>query len=336
MKSIKQHPSFNLKAKSFKGTVNLNLENKIKQGKIKFISQDYIETANTVIGKDLYFTMHGNQVMLKRPDSSWEHPDAKYHNALILSPDNSKVNNAARCHFDKRWDKDTHPKDKNALCYGKPSIISCPFASNCVQFCYADAVESNYVASLRIHGHNYWMVYGQRWDVILERIENGYDIAGAQFHLIRLNDCGDFISKHEIIAWAKFAAAHPDVMVYGYTKNAAHYYKALEFLGGILPDNFRVNISSTAQNDATTDKYIGILRAEYPEHTVVCEIIDTWARYWKFYNLPWNNEEFQAISHNRDFKILLHSTNFVQGSEQYELNKLYMYYHDRVSAFKVC
>lgn len=296
---------------------NKDLLNKINEkysmGKIRDSEEyGYIDVGPlgryTVISKQVYMLFHGMQSMLVKPDNTWYHPDSnKYPNdAIILSDGNSKVCEAAeKLGFINPKINPNNKVQKHGLAYGKPSIIACPFASNCVKFCYADEVESKYVGSLRIHAHNYKIVYGAKTQAIYNAIVNGYARLNSEYKLIRLNDTADFISKFEILAWAMFARENPGLTIYGYTKNTPHLYMARKEFGQ-FPSNFRISISDTNENDGTMEKYMRQIRSEFDGEFKVCHILDTFERIELFKDLPFNNTETQAIEYTSDFTIGLH------------------------------
>ena len=232
-----------------------------------------------------------NPVILACPDDTWAHPNEKYNSAIILSDGNSKVNALGKVYQTK------------AVAYGKTTIASCPFAANCIKFCYQQL--NNYLASARLHGHNYFQVYGQSRDTIGQRIETGLELISNKVTIVRLNDNGDFISKNEILAWADNATNNPGIVFYGYTKNTPHLYMARKEFGP-FPSNLRINISDMSENDVTMAEYMDKLDTEYPNEFTICHIIDTPDRDDLYQSLPWNDADVLAYESKHDFKIALH------------------------------
>ena len=234
-------------------------------------------------------------VMLPAP-GPWIHPNPIYKDKIILSPNNSKVNQGS-----------LKLNLGYALAYGKPAILSCAFNGDCIKYCYGRKVNARYKASLRIHGHNYTIIYGKRLKPVLNAIQTGYNLAcelypRKDFNVIRLNDNGDFISYAEVKAWILFADNNPSLIVYGYTKASPYIWKALnEFKR--FPDNFRITLSIT--DNLESSKYTQRCISEFRSEVITCKIIDKIPD--PYPALPWNNLEEQAIKHTSDFKIALHN-----------------------------
>lgn len=252
----------------------------------------YVGTENryTKISKSLLANLNAPTI-LPAPDCTWKHDNYDY---IMLSYGNSKVRELGL------------KLSTKAVAYGKSTILSCPFAANCVKFCYQNL--NNYTASARMHGHNYYLVYSAKVELLITLIQMAIDNLKKGTTIVRLNDNGDFISKAEILAWVTIAQNNPSMVFYGYTKNTPHMYKArVEF--GQFPSNFRVSISDLNENDATMEKYMRLLLSEFENEFRVCHIIDSVARDEKYSSLPWNDGETQAYNYTNDFKIALHLGN---------------------------
>lgn len=229
--------------------------------------------------------------MLPCPDKTWAHPRKEYKNTIILSNGNSKV---------KAFASRIQTK---GVAFGKSAILSCPFASSCIRFCYQNLI--NYTASNRLHGHNYLKVYSNKRSEIRTYIINGIALLPKTVELVRLNDAGDFISLDEILAWIDVSVLYPHIVFYGYTKNTPHLHKARQVFGQ-FPSNFRISISDTNENDSTMADYMDRIRTEFPNEFYICHIIDSEDRDDLYQSLPWNDGELQAYDYNSDFKIALH------------------------------
>jgi len=232
--------------------------------------------------------------VLTNPDSTWIHPNPIYKDKIILSPWNQKVNHGSN-----------NLNLGDSLCFGKPAVISCFWFGDCFNICYARRMNARFKASLRIHGHNYYYIFGKDINKIYNSINAGYNLACEKYkynyQVIRLNDSGDFISVSEILAWIKFADNNPNVICYGYTKSSPLIWKVLNQVK-ILPDNFRITLSIT--DNVESLKYTQLCVGYYPDQVITCRIIDTIPDYYP--NLPWNDIEKRAIIHDTDFKIALH------------------------------
>jgi len=235
-----------------------------------------------------------NGSVLIYPDNTWYHPNPSYQDMIILSNCNLKVNQGSN-----------NLNLGDSIAYGKPAVISCFWFGSCYEICYARKVNARFKASLRIHGHNYKIIYGKDINTIYTAIDKGYSytckINRYNFKVIRLNDSGDFISVNEILAWVKFAAVNPSIIIYGYTKASPLIWKVLNQVK-ILPDNFRITLSITDNLESL--KYTQLCLGYYPDQVITCRIIDTIPDYYP--DIPFNDTERRAILHDRDFKIGLH------------------------------
>lgn len=249
-----------------------------------------------IISKTLLDAMSSGKVYpMFAPDSTWQSVKVGCSSTVVLSPDNSKV----KRHAKRRATK--------AVSYGKSTVASCPFAGSCVRFCYQNL--NNYIGSMRMHAHNYYVVYGKKADELYTIFNAAVKALAKSVTIVRLNDNGDFISVDEILAWARVASDNEHMVFYGYTKNTPHLYKARQAYGR-LPENFRISISDLNENDPTSEKYQHIIRSDFPGEFRVVRIIDTPERDRLYADLPWNDEEIMAYDYTSDFKIALHcSTN---------------------------
>lgn len=248
------------------------------------------ENRNTRVSNSLLKSL-ANPVILASPDRTWAHPDKSHRNSVILSDGNSKVSKLGKMIGCK------------SVSYGKSTILSCPNATGCIRFCYQNL--NNYTGSLRLHGHNYLMVYAQSRIEISGKISNAISKLSKSVKIVRLNDNGDFISRQEILAWVDNAVNNPGIVFYGYTKNTPHLYKARQEFGQ-FPSNLRITISDLSVNDATMEKYMRLILSEFPGEFRVCHIIDSPERDLLYQDLPWNNNEMEAYNYTSDFKIALH------------------------------
>jgi hypothetical protein len=145
-------------------------------------------------------------------------------------------------------------------------------------------------------------------------------LRNSETELCRFDDTGDIISLNEFTALVNAAKENADVIVYTYTKSTAIVWEYLEN-GNSLPDNFRVNISST--DNARSVEYATKLVKKYGLHT--CYILETRddVMAWFESGLPFNNGEIQAIENSQDFAIALHGT-FKKGTPEFQAAKLAM------------
>ena len=260
--------------------------------------------------------------LLPVPNSDWLHPNSLYANAVIFSACNSKVKRGTG-QFGYKY----------SLSYGKPSIMACPFAGKCHEYCYASIVTGMYKNSLRMKGHNYYQVYrnSHSAESILECLENGLKVSkyGYKTDIIRINDDADFMFYNELKAWYLFAINHPEIVMYGYTKSTPYFYRLLKEFGQ-MPSNFRINISVTDNPEST--EYLGRIQSEFPEYAITCTIIESIET--DIIEIPFNNEEEYAIKHVQNFKIAIHGT-FKANTPEFVANKYFKEFAKEAN-IKVC
>jgi len=235
-------------------------------------------------------------VLLAAPDSTWI--DSKRADFIILSNSNKKVKLGGIEHLGLRAGE--------IFAYGKPAIVSCACAGKCHIYCYASKIDKQYANSLKIHGHNYALVYAASREAVARYMQNGLNMV-KKAKLVRLNDDGDFISFEELAGIYQTAKNNPGIIFYGYTKMTVYLYRLLKENHGKLVDNFRVSVSIT--DNEISSQFLAKIERDYPNTIHTCEIIDTPQRLQETSNLPWNNQEFEAIHNTRNFKIAIHGVN---------------------------
>lgn len=217
---------------------------------------------------------------------------------------------------------------KAIVSYGKPAIMSCPFAGSCMEYCYAETSEKTYKGSLAVHVHNYAMVWSQSTDVIVDRIERGLDNRTV---VVRLSDSGDITSYNEIKAWREVAINHPNTLFYGYSKATPYIYK-LRSEFGQLPSNLVLNVSSTDNPVSMTFK--AKLDEVYPDEFNTCWIVDSEEMHSELSELPFNNEEEMAMVGSSDFLIGLHGT-FKKDTPEFKASKYFTQF-ETDTGIKIC
>jgi hypothetical protein len=120
--------------------------------------------------------------------------------------------------------------------------ITCPFAKDCVKYCYAS--KGTYTWS------NVKPAFEKRYE--LTKDVNFTDIMtkaikGVKASHIRIHDSGDFYSTKYIFDWFKIAVDNPSVKFYFYTKSIS-LFKGLE-----LPSNMASIYSYGSKNDHLID-----------------------------------------------------------------------------------
>lgn len=262
---------------------------------------DYI----TYTGLNAYF----NQVKLPNVDQSYL--VSELGGEFYYSTGNSKIQLAG-----KKMDLN------RPISFGLPSVISCWNAGLCAEYCYAETVNAVYLSTLKLALHNYYLVMTSNQAELVRLFDNM--IKSSKTELVRIDDTGDIVNMTEFVAIAESARMNPDVILYAYTKSTQIVWNYLES-GNSLPDNFRVNVSSTDNVEST--EYATKLVRKYGLTT--CYILETAddIQSWFEAGLPFNAGEIRAIMSDMDFAIGLHGT-FKKGTTEFEANKMSLRIHN--------
>lgn len=282
--------------------VNRTVERRI----VNVDGYEYVEF-NTRWGVDLIsytgLIAYFNQVVLPSPDESWIVPELN--GEFYFSKGNKKIKLAGK-----------NAGLRNPISFGLPSVMSCFDAGKCKEYCYAEVVNSTYLSTLKMALHNYALVNTLDVDALTDAFVRMIDTSETE--LVRIDDTGDLVDVKEFTAIANAARMRPDVVLYTYTKSTAIVWNYLEN-GNSIPDNFRVNISST--DNERSSLYATKLVQKYGLST--CFILETAEDIlaWWDAGLPFNDVEKMAIASKADFAIALHGT-FSLGSTEYHANKM--------------
>lgn len=116
--------------------------------------------------------------------------------------------------------------------------LICPFAKDCVKFCYAQ--KGTYSWS------NVKPAFERRYE--LTKTDNFIDLMNSEIKrkkvdFLRIHDSGDFYSKSYIQKWFKIANQNPKVKFYAYTKSF------ILFQGLTIPNNLDIIFSEGGKHD---------------------------------------------------------------------------------------
>jgi len=117
--------------------------------------------------------------------------------------------------------------------------VTCPFAKDCVKFCYAQKGAYNF--------GNVKPLYEQRYNltksnVFIKAINES--IKAKKVDILRIHDSGDFYSNQYINKWLTIAKENKKVIFYAYTKSIPLFEKIN------LPQNFIVIYSYGSKVDS--------------------------------------------------------------------------------------
>ena len=120
--------------------------------------------------------------------------------------------------------------------------VICPFAKDCVKYCYAQKGAYNY--------GNVHPVFEKRYE--LTKQDNFVDLMCDEINekkpkYIRVHDSGDYYSNAYIDKWFEIARRNPDVRFYSYTKSIPL------FEGRTIPHNYSIIYSEGSKVDELID-----------------------------------------------------------------------------------
>jgi hypothetical protein len=126
--------------------------------------------------------------------------------------------------------------------------VTCPGAGECIAFCYSYRAWRYPSAFFRQCQNAYLMRFNRKaiFDTLFNiALQNpkGFDF--------RLYVDGDFSSQSDVEFWMAALNALPQVKTYGYSKSFALLLSYVNG-GGVVPDNYRLNISSGHNADDAT------------------------------------------------------------------------------------
>ena len=126
--------------------------------------------------------------------------------------------------------------------------VTCPGAGECIAFCYSYRAWRYPSAFFRQCQNAYLMRFNRKaiFDTLFNiALQNpkGFDF--------RLYVDGDFSSQSDVAFWMSALNALPQAKAYGYSKSFALLLSYVNG-GGIVPDNYRLNISSGHNADDAT------------------------------------------------------------------------------------
>ena len=134
--------------------------------------------------------------------------------------------------------------------------LTCPFADECVKFCYAK--KGAYIWS------NVSPAFEKRYQItkqddFVEQMT--VEITKKKPDYIRVHDSGDYYSKEYLRRWLQISAIHPGIKFYSYT-NCVEMLKSVE-----LPDNYDIIYSDSGKQKAMIDQTVDRHTRIFHSHT---------------------------------------------------------------------
>jgi len=169
----------------------------------------------------------------------------------------------------------------------KSGRITCPFAKDCVKYCYAQ--KGNYT----------------RFPVVQELMEQKYKISKTAEFIplmneeirkkkathIRIHDSGDFYSPQYLNKWVDIAKQNTNVIFYAYTKSIKFFVNGL-----LLPKNLKIIFSEGSK----TDNLINVNKHRHARIFKSKELLKA-AGY-----IDASNNDLQAITSNKRVGLVYH------------------------------
>ena len=158
----------------------------------------------------------------------------------ILTNSNSKLKKTS-----KKFNANIYAFDIPAY-KTKTGQITCPFADDCVKYCYASKGAYLWSPAQNKHNLNYKLT---KQDNFTELIQNDINSKRKKITHIRLHSAGDFYSVKYLLKWLVIADKNPSIIFYAYTKSIP-FFKSRN-IRSILStlNNFKVIYSYGSKKD---------------------------------------------------------------------------------------
>ena len=175
----------------------------------------------------------------------------------------------------------------------KNGKITCPFAKECVKFCYAQ--KGNY----------------KRFPKIQELMEEKYKLSKTNKFIsliseeiikkkathVRIHDSGDFYSIAYLNKWLQIAKENKDVIFYAYTKSIKFFKLSKKSnTTFLLPKNFKIIFSEGSK----TDNLINVAKDRH------ARIFKDIATLLKAGYIDASNNDLKAITDNKKVGLVYH------------------------------
>jgi len=132
----------------------------------------------------------------------------------------------------------------------KSGKTTCPFAGDCVKFCYARKGTYKYKNSSEAYENRYLLTLR---DDFVETMSVQLKYENPSY--VRIHDSGDFYSKKYLDKWLKIINSFPNIRFYAYTNSVELIKKNID----LLPDNFDIIFSTSGKQkhmiDPTKDRH---------------------------------------------------------------------------------
>ena len=164
-------------------------------------------------------------------------------------------------------------------------ILVCPFAKDCVKFCYAQKGAYNFGNVKPLFEKRYNLT---KSNIFIEAINDS--IKAKKVDILRIHDSGDFYSNEYINKWITIAKENKDVIFYAYTKSIPLFEK------NNLPENFIVIYSYGSKVDNLID----------PNKHRHSKIFDNESQLLKEGYINASKNDLNAIQNNKKVGLIFH------------------------------
>ena len=169
----------------------------------------------------------------------------------------------------------------------KQGKITCPFAKDCVKYCYAQ--KGNYIRFPKIGDLMEKKYEISKQDNFVNLMTN--EIIKKKAKYIRIHDSGDFYSVKYLLKWVDIANANKEVIFYAYTKSIKFFKGCIN-----IPKNLKIIFSEGSK----TDNLINTLK---DRHARIFKDVTTLL---KAGYIDASNNDLKAITTNKKVGLVYH------------------------------
>jgi len=156
---------------------------------------------------------------------------------MLISKTNSKLEKTSKLNKAKIYQFNL-PAYKT-----KAGKTVCPFAKDCVKFCYAQKGTFRFSNVQKKYESNYKITKQSNFVKLIQD-----DLNRAKPTHLRIHSSGDFYGLEYLKKWVKIAINNPEITFYGYTKSIPIFKKL-----NSIPDNFIFCYSEGGKMDHLID-----------------------------------------------------------------------------------
>lgn len=139
----------------------------------------------------------------------------------------------------------TKLKKDGIAVFSLPQGDTCPFAGECLKFCYAKKGNYRFANVKKSYLRNYELALSDKFVDVVNR--SVHAMPNAKF--FRIHSSGDYFNTKYISKWFQVFRANPDKVFYSYTKSM-QLFKHMT-----MPDNFILIQSEGTKNDSVYMDY---------------------------------------------------------------------------------